>query len=190
MLYSMSMTRSNRWILAVLAVGLLLAGATVAGRLWTKNITAKANGGKAQAEAGARSLAAMDATAAVSQFRAANESFASVSRALGPDWVSRTAESIPWAGRQYAAARSLARIGSDGSLAAIELTEALREAPTTTATVGPAGQLGAQLSSRLAHVDVAFASLSDTRETCGRTVCRRSRPPIGRRSAIHPGRPA
>ena len=165
--YALSMTRPSPRILAVVAVVLLLGVATVAAGLWVKGIAATASAGKAQAKSGVRSLAAMDATAAISQFGEANRSFESVSRSLGPDWISGAAESIPWAGRQYAAARSLARIGSDGSIAGLELAEALRETPSATATAGPQGQLGAALPSRLAHVDAALASLTDAADRAG-----------------------
>jgi hypothetical protein len=64
-------------------------------------------------------------------------------------------------GRQYAATRSLAQIGIDGSLAGLELAEAMREASSTTAASSPAGRLGTLLSSGRTHLEVALASLSD-----------------------------
>ena len=84
-----------------------------------------------------KSLAAMDATAAATQFSEAKRSFATVDRELGPEWISGPAGYIPWAGRQYLAAKSLARIGTDGSTAGLELAEALRETTPATATASP-----------------------------------------------------
>jgi len=161
MLYSWSMTRSTRWILVVTAVALLLAAVAVAAGLWTKGVADAAVTGRAQAGAGARSLAAQDATAAGSQFAAASRTFASAKRSLGPDWVAGVAGKIPWAGRQYAAARTLVEIGLDGSAAGTELAEALQEAPATSATADPAGRFAALLADRHKNVEAALASLSD-----------------------------
>lgn len=60
------MTRSTRRIVLSAAIVLLLAAAAVAAGVWAKDIANAAVTGKAQAQAGARSLAAQDATAAVS----------------------------------------------------------------------------------------------------------------------------
>ncbi len=155
------MRNPRRLVLAVVAVVLLVATSLVAAGLWARSIAATAKTGTAQAKSGAQSLAAMDATAAASDFSAARESFSSVTQALGPDWVSRTVEPIPWLGRQYAATRTLARIGSDGSLAGLEIAEALRPTPSATSTAGSANQLGSALPARLEHVDAAYASLTD-----------------------------
>jgi hypothetical protein len=96
MLYSLSMTRSQLRIIATAAAVLLLAAAIVAAGLRARELAATAANGKSQAEAGARSLAALDATAAVGQFSAASRSFASLSRSLGPGWVSGAVGRIPW----------------------------------------------------------------------------------------------
>ena len=103
----------------------------------------------------------MDATAAVSEFSAATRSFSSVTRSLGPDWIAPAVQSIPWAGRQYAATRALASIGLDGSVAGLELAEALRESPAASTAASPTGRLGALLSTGRKHIDTALASLSD-----------------------------
>jgi hypothetical protein len=167
MLYSLCMKRSSRLFLAGTVVVLLVAASTIAVRHWTSDIATTASTGRTQAEAGARSLAAMDATSAASQFRAADRSFASITRALGPEWISGPAGSIPWLGRQYVAARSLSRIGSDGSVAGMELAEALRQSPAATATPDQTGQLGGLLSSRLAHARVALTAYDDAAARAG-----------------------
>ena len=133
----------------------------MAAGLWTKGVADAAATGRAQAGAGARSLAAQDATAAGSQFVSASRTFASAKRSLGPDWVAGVAGTIPWAGRQYAAARTLVEIGLDGSAAGTELAEALQEAPATSATADPAGRFAALLADRHKNVEAALASLSD-----------------------------
>jgi hypothetical protein len=159
--YSLCMKSPHRRTLVVVVVSLLLVALILAAGLWTKRISATAKIGADQVKSGAERLAAMDATAAASDFSAAKTSFDSVTGALGPSWLSAAAGAIPWLGRQYVATRTLARIGSDGSLAGLELAEALRPTISATATPDAANQLGSVLPARLAHVDAAFASLSD-----------------------------
>jgi hypothetical protein len=153
--------RSPRRRILVAAAVLLVMAAIVAAGLWAKSIAATANAGLEQAKSGAKRLTSMDATAAASDFSAAKASFNSVSQALGPPWVSRATEAIPWLGRQYVAVQTLALVGSDGSLAGLELAQALQHTPSTTATADPANQLGSALPARLAHVDAAFVSLTE-----------------------------
>jgi len=102
----------------------------------------------------------MDATAAAEQFGDANREFAAMAHALDAGWASGAAATIPWVGRQYDAAQSLAAIGVDGSLAGVELAEALRSAPPATATAEATGQAGSQLSPKFAHVKSALDHLS------------------------------
>lgn len=158
MVYSWPMTRSIRRILVTIAIALFLAAAV---GLWAKGVADAAVTGRAQAEAGAKSLAAQDATAAISQFAAASRSFTSAKRALGPGWVAGVAGAIPWAGRQYGAVRTLVEIGLDGSAAGTKLTEALTKAPATSAADGPAKRFGVILASGRNNVETALASLSD-----------------------------
>jgi hypothetical protein len=155
------MTSRNRWILGLVAVALLLAVAISAGGIWAKNTKTTADVAKAQAEAGVRSLAAMDTTAAISDFTEANQGFDNVSRSLGPDWIAQAVEPIPWVGKQYVAARTLARVGSDGSLAGLEFAKAVGASPPATSTATAAGQSASALPYRLTHIRAALAALSD-----------------------------
>jgi hypothetical protein len=111
----------------------LIAAIAVIGVRWKTGLTDAASAGKAEAVAGATSLAAMDSTAAVSHFQAASRAFASAKSDLGPEWFAN----VPIVGRQYSTARSLAEIGIQGSDAAGVLAAALQKASTTT-TTGPA----------------------------------------------------
>ncbi len=160
MVYSRVMNRSRRRIVVVLVLVALVAAATVALALWARGITSTAATGKAQAEAGAKSLASMDATAAIAEFRDARESFASLDRSLSAGWLAGAANSIPWARRQYAAAQALARIGLDGSTAGVELAEVLGGSAPAAGSAPTKGQATAALSSRIAHGGKALTSLS------------------------------
>ena len=111
------MRRPPRSILVTAVVVLLLAAAGLPLGLGARHVAGTAAIGKAQAEAGVKALESLDTTTAVSQFGAATQNFTSVTRSLGPDWFAVAVESIPWVGRQYATARSLARIGLDSSIA-------------------------------------------------------------------------
>ena len=158
------MTRLTRRILVALGIALLVVAAAATLGLAAKRVAATAADGKAEAEAGAHSLAALDATRAVQEFREANRSFASLSHSLGPEWVAAAAGSVPWAGRQYLAARTLARIGIDGSTAGLELAEALHETPSVSASASPTGRLGALLATGRNHADAALSALTDAND--------------------------
>ncbi len=130
------------------------------GPLWARGFENAANTGKAQAKAGAQSLAAQDATAAVSQFGAALESFTSARAMLGPEWLRGVANVIPQVGRQYSVARTLVAIGLDGSSAGAELSSVLRESPPASSTAGST-RLGSLLSRGRERIDNALAALCD-----------------------------
>ena len=145
----------------VTVVALLLAAMAVVVGLRAKAVASAAATGKAQAQAGVKSLAAQDTTAAASQFAAASQTFASAKRSLGPDWFAGAVSVIPWAGRQYAAARTLVEIGLDGSAAGTEMAKVLKGASDTSKTAAPSGKFAALLASRRNSVEAALTSLSD-----------------------------
>jgi hypothetical protein len=157
------MTRRTGWILAVTTMALLIAAAAVVLGVgaWAKDFENAAIAGKAQAEAGVRSLAAQEATAAASQFEAASNSFGDAKRSLGFGWVVSAARAIPWVGRQYAAARTLVEIGLDGSAAGTELSGLLQEASASSGTTDTTGGLVGLLVRGHARIESAMASLSD-----------------------------
>jgi hypothetical protein len=155
------MTRSERKVFAVITIVVLLVSAVGAVGAWAQIVENTAIAGKAQAEAGVRSLAAQDATAAASQFAAATDSFAATKRLLGPDWFAAAATAVPWVGRQYAAVRTLAEIGLDGSAAGTELSGLLQGASASSGATDTADRLGAILVRGRAKVEAAFTSLSD-----------------------------
>ena len=170
----------------MIALALLLTAVFVAAGLWAKNVAAKADTGAEQVRSGAKRLSAMDATAAASDFAAAKASFNSVTQSLGPPWISAAVGAIPWVGRQYVATQTLALIGSDGSLAGLELAEAL-QTPSTTSTADPANRLGSALPARLAHVEAAFASLSSALDRADTLSPDGLLPPLAQRGKNHPG---
>jgi hypothetical protein len=135
----------------------------VAAGMWASGLESAAESGKAQAEAGARSLAAQDATSAVTQFRSASESFARAQSMLGPDWVGGAAGTVPWAARQYATAKALVAIGLDASNAGVELASALQEASSTPVPAGST-RLGALLGAGRVHIDAALSLLAGAAE--------------------------
>ncbi len=148
----------DRRVLAAAAIVLLLAVVSLTLWAWARGVADVANVGKAQAEAGAKSLAAQDATSARSAFRAASQNFTSAKDSLGPDWLASVAGPIPWAGRQYTSARTLVEIGIDGSNAGIEFAEALRKTRDTSAT---GGGLAGFLASGQKNVESGLALLTN-----------------------------
>jgi hypothetical protein len=123
---------------------------------WARGLSASANDGKAQAEAGARSLAALDATAAASQFAGATETLTKAQSMLGPSWLG----AVPLAGPQLTAARDLVGIGLEGSSAGAELAAALREAPAASDAASSTPRLITLLTTGGPRVDAALASLT------------------------------
>ena len=158
------MKRRTRVTLIVTAVVVaLVVASAMAAVTWACGLEDATNTGKDQAEAGARSLAAEDATAAVSQFRAAAAAFARAQDMLGPDWVGDAAGAWPWAGRQYGAARTLVAIGLDVSTAGTELSTVLQGTSAETTTSGST-RFGALLSSGKDRIDKALVALGDAAE--------------------------
>jgi Protein of unknown function (DUF4012) len=151
---------TRRTIVAIVVAAACLAALALAAYLWATGFENAANTGKAQAKAGAQSLAAQDATAAASQFRAASESFARARAMLGPEWVGGVANTISQVGRQYSVAQTLVAIGLDGSTAGTELSALLRQTPSASATAGPT-RLGSLLASGRERIDRALAKLCD-----------------------------
>jgi len=162
------MASSTRRILVVTVVALLLAAAVAAASSWARGVEASALAGKAQAEAGVRSLAAMDATAATSQFASATRTFTSAKHGLGPSWVAGLVSAIPWAGRQYAAASALTEIGLDGCAAGAELSRFILGASASSDATDSGGGLGLLLVRGHASAEVALASLSDAADRASR----------------------
>jgi hypothetical protein len=148
-------------MLVLTATTLLLLAGTLAVGQWAKGVAGTASRGKAQAEAGAKSLAAQDATSAASQFGEASQAFTSVRQSMGPDWVAGVAGSIPWAGRQFTAARTLVQIGLDGSTAGAKLAGVLKKAPADSASSDPTGRFAVLLATERENIEVALNSLAD-----------------------------
>ncbi|HEY5506288.1 MAG TPA: hypothetical protein VIK83_02245, partial [Coriobacteriia bacterium] len=162
MRYSGGMNPRVRFTVIIAAVaGSLLVFALLAG-LWVSGLESAAESGKAQAEAGARSLAAQEVTAAVTQFRAATDSFARAKSML-PEWVDGPAGIVPWAGRQYSVAKTLVGIGLDASSAGVELATTLQEASSTLVPEGST-RLGALLGAGRTHLDTALELLAGAAE--------------------------
>jgi hypothetical protein len=155
------MKRRTRVTLMVTALVVALGAASAyAAVSWAHDLEHAAKAGKDQAEAGARSLAAEDATAAVSQFQASAAAFARAQDLLGPDWVGGAAGVIPWAGRQYGAAKTLVAIGVDVSSAGVGLSTVLQETSSETTESGST-RLGSILSTGKDRIDKALVSLGD-----------------------------
>lgn len=155
------MKRRTRVILIVAAVvAALVAAAAFAAVSWARDLESAASAGRDEAEAGARSLAAEDATAAASQFRAAAAAFTRAHQLLGADWVGAAAGAIPWASRQYDAANTLVAIGLDASTAGVEVSMVLQETSTETTSSGST-RLSAILSVGRDRVDKALVALCD-----------------------------
>jgi hypothetical protein len=161
--YSWPMSQSTRRVLVLATVTLLLAmiAVVVVGGLWARDVAGTATAGKTQAEAGARSLAAQDATAATTHFAAASQDFSTARRALGSGGVGGIIKALPWAGRQYAAAQELLEIGLDGSSAGTQLAGALRGSPDTTAPLAPVSRFATVLDKGHANIESAMTSLAD-----------------------------
>ena len=162
------MKPSARRILAVTVVVLLLAVAAAVVGSWARSVEASAVAGKAQAEAGIRSLSAMDATAAASDFAAASRSFTSAKQGLGPGWVAGLARAIPWAGRQYDVASVLTEIGLDGCVAGTAMSALALETSASSDTTDASGRLGSLLVRGQSLGGVAFASLADAANRASR----------------------
>ncbi len=156
-----TMKRPSRSVLIVtsaVAVCLLVLG--FGGLAWASGLQSAAAAAKSEAKAGASSLAAQDATAAVSHFRAAAKGFSAVRSSLGPEWVGGLVRAVPWVGRQYVATRSLATIGADVSGAGAELALALAESSSTAVPTGST-RFGVLLSVGRVHIDTALTLLGD-----------------------------
>jgi hypothetical protein len=151
---------SRRTVIVVVAIAACLAALAWAAASWATGFENAANTGKAQAKAGATSLAAQDAAAAVSQFGAARESFTRAKSMLGPEWLGNVANVIPQVGRQYSVAKTLVAIGLDGSTAGEDLASVLQESPSASSTVGST-KLGSLLASGRERIDKALAALCD-----------------------------
>jgi hypothetical protein len=161
------MTKRTRIILVVAGVVVvLLAALAFSAVVWAKDLQRDAYAGKDSAQAGVRSLASQNATAAIVQFASARDSFDRVQSSLGAGWVTAVAATIPWAGRQYAAVSTLAAMGVDGSTAGFEIATALREASSTPVPEG-SSRLAALLKGGRGHIDAAFAALTDAAERVG-----------------------
>jgi hypothetical protein len=152
------MTRRNRRILVAIVVVVLVAAASFALASWAKGVSDVAGAGKAQLSAAARSLAAMETTAAASQFASASASFAEVDHSLGSGAVASAVSWIPWVGHQYTTTRALARIGSDVSAAGTVLCGVLRGAGGSSEASPSAGFVSV-LAARQADVSGALSSL-------------------------------
>jgi hypothetical protein len=155
--------RTRVAIIVIVAVVALVAAAGWATVSWARGLEEAANAGKDQAQAGAVSLAAEDATAAVSQFQAAAESFTKAQSMLGPDWVEGVAGVIPWAGRQMAAAKTLVAIGIDASTAGAELSAVLQETSVESTATG-SSRLSSLLATGRDRIDRALVALGDAAE--------------------------
>jgi hypothetical protein len=151
---------SRRTVIVVVAIAACMAALALAANSWATGFENAANTGKAQAKAGAESLAAQDATAAVSQFGAARESFTRAKAMLGPEWLGSVANAIPQVGRQYSVAKTLVAIGVDGSTAGVELASVLQESPSASSTAGST-RLGSLLATGRGRIDKALAALCD-----------------------------
>lgn len=157
------MKRPSRRALIATAVALVVVilGALIGLRI--RDFAHTAALGKSQAVAGAKSLAAMDATSAVSHLEAAARAFESAKQSLGPEWVSGVVGWIPWAGHQYSTARTLADMGAGGSHAALELAKVLQRASVRTSTA-QAGRGFAGIASGHTEIERSIAVLLDIAE--------------------------
>ncbi|SPD85096.1 protein of unknown function [Micropruina glycogenica] len=86
-----------------------------------------AKSGKADASAALKSLDAQDAASALASFQKAKDEFGQARELLGPGWL----QSIPWVGRQLAAADDLTTIGFEGSSAGAEISTILVSVPSS-----------------------------------------------------------
>jgi hypothetical protein len=155
------MKRPARTTIVVSAVALAcVAGLVVAGAVWATGLQSAANAGKAQAKAGIKSLAAHDATSAVSHFGAAEDSFTRAKAMLGPDWLASVAKVIPPLGHQFAVAKTLVAIGIDGSAAGKGMSSVLVDSQSSSETSGT-GRIGSLLASGRTRIDEALLALSD-----------------------------
>jgi hypothetical protein len=152
---------SRRTIVITVAAVAVVAALAGAGWLWARGVVNVARAGKSQVEAGAKSLAAQDATAAAAQFADASKSFERTRSMLGPDWLAAATGWIPLAGPQYTTARELATIGLDGSNAGTQLAIALQKAPAASESTTSTTKLAALLTTGRPHVQAALDSLSD-----------------------------
>jgi hypothetical protein len=154
-------------IISITAVTLIAAIAVIAVRTASR-IADTAAVGKAQAVAGAKSLAALDATTAASQFGAASRAFESAKGSLGPDWLAGVAGAIPWLGTQYTTARTLARIGADASEAGVALATALQDASHPSSSLDATGGFAARLVSDYARIGGPLKRLLDAADTASK----------------------
>lgn len=151
--------RTRLILIIVAAVVVCIAALALGAVSWARTLQSEAYAGKAQAEAGARSIASQEATAAESQFRSAARSFGQAKSMLDPGWLKAVANAFPWSRRQYAAATTLLSIGLDGSDAGAELAAALRESSSTPVPAGST-RLASLLTAGRAHIDAALVDLS------------------------------
>lgn len=108
--------------------------------------------GRADAVAAVRALEARQPDAAADLFAHARDEFTRAGALLGPEWL----HTLPWLGRQLAAADDLVTIGREGSSAGAEVTRLM-----ATALAVPAGEdrLSAVLRLAHPHLDSALTSL-------------------------------
>lgn len=154
------MKRRSRAIVIASVVAGVCVVALALGGWWARGVASAANSGKAHVEAGAKRLAAQDATDAAALFGAASRDFSRARTMLGPQSLGNVVVAIPLAGRQYSAARTLVTIGLDGSTAGTELAAVLREAQSTSTSSTSTATLGLLLTSARPHVDAALIALN------------------------------
>ena len=138
------------WLGIIAAVLLLL----VALGFWALKLVTIASTGRTEAAAAARSLLSGDTGRAETQFAKSARTFAGAKDLLGPDWLLRPVEAIPWVGRQVAAVDALVTIGMHGSDAGGQVAGLVGEMSSRK----DHGHILSTASGRQ-HVDAALTSL-------------------------------
>ena len=169
---------TRRAVVVTAVVLLVLIGASLAFVRWASGVSTAATQGRSHLSLGAHALASMDATTAATEFGAASRNFATVTDALGPEGVAGLASSIPWLGRQYAVVKELAGVGTDVSRAGTTLSEALRDASSSSdATDSPHG-IEALLGAGHTNLTSALSSLFDAADRASRISTEGLLPPL------------
>lgn len=120
-----------------------------------------ATSGRANAVAAVRALDAREPDAAADLFGRARDEFTRAGALLGPEWL----RTLPWLGRQLAAADDLVTIGREGSSAGAEVTQLM-----TAALAVPEDEDRLSVALRLAHphLDSALTSLTTVAQRADR----------------------
>lgn len=136
------------------AIGaLVVLGLLGGGWFWQSQLQDAASAGKRAASSGAKALTALDLPTAKQEFATAEQEFTRARGLLGPGWLT----SVPWVGRQLAAAGELTEIGALGSSAGGRISDLLDKALHSTTE----NRFAALAALSASHLEPALGELAE-----------------------------